>query len=311
VQLKRAAAFFYLPKGEMPVERTDRYFFQRQGKVRDVYSTADNRFLLIVASDRISAFDHVLPNAIPNKGATLTRLSNFWFEKTTHLIANHVVTGAPVLDHWVYDGRWRREDLARRSVLAKRAKPLPVEAIVRGYLVGSGWKEYRQTGCVCGIRLPKGLIEADRLPEAIFTPSTKADAGAHDENISFEEAAGLVGMETAQKVRDISLRLYAFAAEFAVKQGIIIADSKFEFGFVDGELILIDELFTPDSSRFWPADTYRPGASPPSFDKQFVRDYLEQIKWDKQPPVPELPGEVVRRTSEKYEEALKRLLAEP
>ncbi len=293
------------------MERTDRYFFQRQGKVRDVYSTADNRFLLIVASDRISAFDHVLPNAIPNKGATLTRLSNFWFEKTTHLIANHVVTGAPVLDHWVYDGRWRREDLARRSVLAKRAKPLPVEAIVRGYLVGSGWKEYRQTGCVCGIRLPKGLIEADRLPEAIFTPSTKADAGAHDENISFEEAAGLVGMETAQKVRDISLRLYAFAAEFAVKQGIIIADSKFEFGFVDGELILIDELFTPDSSRFWPADTYRPGASPPSFDKQFVRDYLEQIKWDKQPPVPELPGEVVRRTSEKYEEALKRLLAEP
>lgn len=288
--------------------RTARYFFQRQGKVRDVYSTGDNRFLLIVASDRISAFDHVLPNAIPNKGATLTRLSNFWFEKTKSLFGNHIVSEAPALDGWVYDGRWRFEGLSQRSVLVKKAKPLPVEAIVRGYLVGSGWKEYRQTGCVCGIRLPKGLIEADRLPEAIFTPSTKADAGAHDENISFEKAAELVGIETAQKVRDISLRLYAFAAEFAEKRGIIIADTKFEFGFVDNELILIDELFTPDSSRFWPADSYRPGMSPPSFDKQFVRDYLEQIQWNKQPPAPSLPENVVRKTSEKYADAMNRLM---
>lgn len=290
------------------MERSARYFFQRHGKVRDVYSTEDNRFLLIVASDRISAFDHVLPNAIPNKGATLTRLSNFWFEKTRSLIANHIVTEAPALDGWEYDGRWRREDLAQRSVLVIKAKPLPVEAIVRGYLVGSGWKEYRQTGCVCGIQLPKGLIEADRLPGAIFTPSTKADAGAHDENISFEKAADLVGMETALKVRDISLRLYTFAAEFAEERGIIIADTKFEFGFVDDELILIDELFTPDSSRFWPADSYRPGMSPHSFDKQFVRDYLEQVQWNKQPPAPALPENVVRKTSEKYEDAMNRLM---
>lgn len=290
------------------MERTARYFFQRQGKVRDVYSTEDNRFLLIVASDRISAFDHVLPNAIPNKGATLTRLSNFWFEKTKSLFGNHIVTETPALDGWEYDGRWRLEDLAQRSVLVKKAKPLPVEAIVRGYLVGSGWKEYRQTGCVCGIRLPKGLIEADRLPEAIFTPSTKADAGAHDENISFEKAADLMGMATAQKVRDISLRLYAFAAEFAEKRGIIIADTKFEFGFVGDELLLIDELFTPDSSRFWPVDSYRPGMSPPSFDKQFVRDYLEQVQWNKQPPAPALPENVVRKTSEKYADAMNRLM---
>lgn len=290
------------------MERPTRYSFQRQGKVRDVYATEDNLSLLIVASDRISAFDHVLPNAIPDKGATLTRLSNFWFEKTKHVIPNHILSETPVLDGWENDGRWSREQLAQRSVLVKKAEPLPIEAIVRGYLVGSGWKEYCQTGCVCGQRLPKGLIEADRLPEAIFTPSTKAAAGAHDENISFAKVVDLIGMETAQRVRDISLRLYALAAAYAEKRGIIIADTKFEFGFADGELILIDELFTPDSSRFWPAESYRPGISPPSFDKQFVRDYLEQVKWNKQPPAPVLPEDVVRKTSEKYRDAMKRLM---
>jgi phosphoribosylaminoimidazole-succinocarboxamide synthase len=283
------------------------YTFLRQGKVRDVYSAEEHRHLLIVASDRISAFDHVLPNPIPDKGRILTRLSNFWFEKTKGLIANHIVTTEPFLDGWVNDGRWRREQLSRRAVLVEKAEPLPIEAIVRGYLSGSGWKEYRETGCVCGIAQPKGLVEAKRLPEPIFTPSTKAEAGAHDENISFERAADLVGMETAQKVRDISLQLYAFAAGYAAQRGIIIADTKFEFGLVNDELILIDELFTPDSSRFWPAETYRPGTSPPSFDKQFVRDYLEGIQWNKQPPAPELPEDVIRKTSQKYEEALKRL----
>lgn len=282
--------------------------FLRQGKVRDVYDCRDNRHLLIVASDRVSAFDHVLPSLIPGKGKILTRLSNFWFDRTKNIIGNHIVETQPSLDSWSDDGRWRREQLTQRAVLVKKAEPLRIEAIVRGYLVGSGWKEYGQTGRVCGIELPGGLLEADRLPEPIFTPSTKAEAGEHDENISFEKAADTVGPETAAKVREVSLRLYKFAREFALKRGIIIADTKFEFGISDGELILIDELFTPDSSRFWPADTYRPGTSPPSFDKQFVRDYLEGIRWNKQPPVPELPEEIIRKTSEKYEEALKRLI---
>ncbi len=283
------------------------YTFTRQGKVRDVYSTDDHRYLLIVASDRISAFDHVLPNPIPDKGRILTRLSNFWFDKTKDLIANHIVITEPFLDDWVHDGRWRRELLSQRAVLVKKAEPLPIEAIVRGYLSGSGWREYREMGRVSGCALPKGLAEAERLPEAIFTPSTKAEAGAHDENISFEKAEDLVGRETAQKVRDISLRLYTYAAGYAAQRGIIIADTKFEFGLLNDELILIDELFTPDSSRFWPVESYRPGTSPPSFDKQFVRDYLERIQWDKQPPTPALPENVIRKTSEKYEEALKRL----
>ncbi len=284
------------------------YSFLRQGKVRDVYSAGDDRHLLIVASDRISAFDHVLPNVIPGKGIILTRMSNFWFDKAKELIENHIVETEPSLDDWVDDGRWGREQLRGRAVLVKKAEPLPIEAIVRGYLVGSGWKEYRQTGHVCGIALPEGLKEADRLPEPVFTPSTKAHAGAHDENISFEKAAGLVGTETAEKVRDISLRIYNFAAMFAKERGIVIADTKFEFGMIDGELLLIDEILTPDSSRFWPGDTYRPGESPPSFDKQFVRDYLESVRWDKKPPVPELPEEVVARTAEKYEEASRRLI---
>ncbi len=283
------------------------YSLLRQGKVRDVYLADDDHHLLLVASDRISAFDHVLPNPIPKKGATLTRLSNFWFAKTKHLIANHIVAVEPPLDGWKNDGRWLREQLDQRAVLVKKAEPLSIEAIVRGYLVGSGWKEYRQTGCVCGIPLPKGMVEAGQLPEPIFTPSTKAEAGAHDENISFERATDLIGRETAEKVRDISIQLYAFAAEYAEKRGIIIADTKFEFGFADGELILIDELFTPDSSRFWPVSSYQTGMSPPSFDKQFVRDYLEKIQWDKQPPAPNLPEDVIRKTAEKYGEALKRL----
>ena len=284
------------------------FSFLRRGKVRDVYSTDDNRHLLIVAGDRISAFDHVLPNDIPGKGSIITRLSNYWFDKTRKLISNHILDTQPSLEGWVDDGRWRRDQLAQRSVLVKKAEPLPIEAIVRGYLAGSGWKEYRETGRVCGALLPRGLVEADRLPEPIFTPSTKAEAGIHDENISFEKAADLVGWEIAQKVCDISLKLYNFAADYANEQGIIIADTKFEFGLIDGDLILIDELLTPDSSRFWPVDTYRPGASPPSFDKQFVRDYLEKTRWGKQPPVPELPGDVIAKTAEKYQEALRRLI---
>jgi phosphoribosylaminoimidazole-succinocarboxamide synthase len=283
------------------------YSLLRQGKVRDVYLADDDRHLLLVASDRISAFDHVLPNPIPNKGATLTQLSNFWFSKTEDLIANHIVTVNPPLDGWKNDGRWLREQLDQRAVLVKKAAPLSIEAIVRGYLVGSGWKDYRRTGCVCGIPLPEGMVEAGRLPEPIFTPSTKAEAGAHDENISFEKASDLIGEETARKVRDIAIKLYTFAAAYAEKRGIIIADTKFEFGFSDGELILIDELFTPDSSRFWPAESYRPGISPPSFDKQFVRDYLEKIQWNKQPPSPALPEDVIQKTAEKYKEAMNRL----
>jgi phosphoribosylaminoimidazole-succinocarboxamide synthase len=309
---KRTTAFFYAKKekGFMATSTStisNSYSFLRQGKVRDVYTSKDERRLLIVASDRISAFDHVLPNVIPGKGAILTRLSNFWFDKTRELIPNHIVDTEPDLTGWQDDGRWRKDQLAGRSVLVKKARPLSIEAIVRGYLAGSGWKAYQKTRNVCGIALPDGLQEADRMPEPIFTPSTKAEAGAHDENITFEKAVDLVGKETAEKVRDISLRLYAFAQEFAKACGIIIADTKFEFGMVDGELMLIDELLTPDSSRFWPADSYRPGGSPPSFDKQFVRDYLESVHWEKKPPVPELPEDVVRRTAQKYEESLKRL----
>ena len=289
------------------MNRISGFNFLRQGKVRDVYAVDNNHHLLIIASDRISAFDHVLPSIIPDKGRILTRLSNFWFDKTKHLIANHIVDTEPFFVNWKDDHLWHRDQLKQRTVLVKKAAPLPIEAIVRGYLAGSGWKEYHQTGCVCGIALPKGLVEADRLPDPVFTPSTKAEAGAHDENISFDQAADVAGREIMQKVRDVSLKLYKFAADYARERGIIIADTKFEFGLCNGELILIDELFTPDSSRFWPADTYRPGTSPPSFDKQFVRDYLEGIRWNKQPPVPHLPDEIVSRTAEKYEEALKRL----
>jgi len=284
------------------------FSFLRQGKVRDLYGLDDGQHLLIVASDRISAFDHVLPNLIPEKGGNLTRLSNFWFEQTRDLVANHLVSMAPSLDGWIADGRWRREELVNRSILVRKAEPLPIEAIVRGYIVGSGWADYCRTGEVCGVTLPKGLVEAEQLPEPIFTPSTKAAVGAHDENITFEQAAKVVGLSMLEKVRDISLQLYTFASAHALQRGIIIADSKFEFGLIDGELTVIDELFTPDSSRFWPADSYQPGSVPSSFDKQFVRDYLVQMRWNKQPPVPTLPDEIVRKTTERYREAVSRLL---
>jgi phosphoribosylaminoimidazole-succinocarboxamide synthase len=283
------------------------YPFLRQGKVRDVYAAPDHTLLLIVASDRISAFDHILPNTIPEKGRILTKLSNFWFNMTKDIIANHLVDADPRIDNWTDPVRWSQSDLRGRSVMVRKAQPLKIEAIVRGYLAGSGWKDYLTNGRVCSISLPEGLLEGDKLPEAIFTPSTKADTGAHDENISFEEARNLVGSDIASQVRDVSLKLYNFAEAYARQRGIIIADTKFEFGLTDDGLILIDELFTPDSSRFWPANSYRPGSSPPSFDKQFVRDYLENTHWNKQPPAPPLPVHIVFKTAEKYKEALRRL----
>ncbi len=282
----------------------------RRGKVRDVYKPS-GKHLLIVACDRISAFDHVLPTPVPGKGRILTQMSNFWFEKTAHLIANHIVDGDPGPE-WYPELDWYYEDLRGRTVLVRNAQPLTIEAIVRGYLSGSGWKEYQDLGTVCGIRLPDGLRESAGLPEAIFTPSTKAQSG-HDENISFDEAASILGRDLAERVRDTSLALYRFAAEHALERGIIIADTKFEFGLVDdgsadhGELILIDEVLTPDSSRLWPADSYEPGRPQASFDKQFVRDYLEAIRWNKEAPAPALPDDVVDKTREKYQEALRRL----
>jgi phosphoribosylaminoimidazole-succinocarboxamide synthase len=277
----------------------------RRGKVRDVYKPSEEH-LIIVACDRISAFDHVLPTPIPDKGKILTQISNFWFEKSAHIIPNHIVDPNPG-PQWYPELDWYYPELDGRTVLVRATTPLVIEAIVRGYLSGSGWKEYQKKGTVCDIELPGGLTESARLPEAIFTPSTKAQSG-HDENISFEAAASLVGRELAEKVRDTSLALYRFAAEHALEQGIIIADTKFEFGSVDdGSLIIIDEMLTPDSSRFWPAESYEPGQAQASFDKQYVRDYLEAIKWNKQPPVPSLPDEVIARTREKYVEALRRL----
>jgi len=271
-----------------------------RGKVRDVYEYAPDR-LLIVVTDRLSAFDVVLPTPIPEKGMVLTQISNFWFGQTAPIIPNHLVDPDP------FDVDGEHGHLAGRSVVVKRAEALPVEAIVRGYLTGSGRKDYERTGAVCGIDLPAGLVEASRLPEPIFTPSTKAALGAHDENISFAQTVDLIGRELAERVRDTALELYAFGAAHALERGIIIADTKFEFGLLDGELILIDEAMTPDSSRFWPADGYRPGGSQPSYDKQYVRDYLETLDWDKTAPGPELPPEVVARTSEKYLEAWRRL----
>jgi len=272
-----------------------------RGKVRDVYDLGDA--LLIVTTDRLSAFDVVLPTPIPEKGRVLSSLSRFWFERTAHIVKNHLLDRR--LEDAVPPG-WL-ERLRGRSQIVRKAKPLPVEAVVRGYLAGSGWGEYQREGAVCGQALPSGLRQADRLPEAIFTPSTKAPIGEHDQNISFAQAEQLLGADTAARVRDLSLAVYRFGAEWAEKRGIIIADTKFEFGVYDGELILIDEVMTPDSSRFWPRNEYRPGTSPPSFDKQYVRDYLTQIGWNKEPPAPQLPAEVVRKTSEKYLEALRRL----
>jgi phosphoribosylaminoimidazole-succinocarboxamide synthase len=275
-----------------------------RGKVRDMYAVGRDH-LLIVTTDRLSAFDVVLPDPIPDKGRVLNELSNFWFRKLGHIVPNHLDGVAP--DTVVKGG----EELAQvrdRSVVVRKLKPLPVEAVVRGYLIGSGWKDYQRTGSVCGIPLPQGLRQADKLPEVIFTPATKAEVGAHDENISFAQVEGLIGRDLASKVRDVSIRLYCEAAEFARERGIIIADTKFEFGTdAKGSLVLIDEALTADSSRLWPADEYRPGSSPPSFDKQYVRDYLETLNWNKTPPAPRLPAEVIARTSKKYREALYRL----
>ena len=279
----------------------------RRGKVRDVYKPSDEH-LIIVACDRISAFDHVLPTPIPDKGRILTQISNFWFNKTEHIVPNHIVDPNPGPE-WYPELDWYYDDLDGRTVLVRNSRPLVIEAIVRGYLSGSGWKEYQKKGTVCAIDLPGGLVESDRLPEPIFTPSTKAQSG-HDENISFEQAAWLVGIETAERVRALSLAIYRYCAEYALERGIIIADTKFEFGMLgDGELILIDEILTPDSSRFWPAESYEPGRAQASFDKQYVRDYLEAIEWNKEPPAPALPEEVVEKTREKYWEAVNRLVS--
>ena len=276
----------------------------KRGKVRDIYEIGDDH-LLIVTTDRLSAFDVVLPTPIPGKGEVLNLLSSFWFRRLAHIVPSHM-TDIP-LDS-VLKEEPEREQVAGRAVIVRRHRPLPVEAIVRGYLVGSGWKEYQRTGAVCGIALPSGLHEADKLPEPIFTPSTKAEVGEHDENISFELAEELLGRKTANMVRTVSLALYQEAAEYAATRGILIADTKFEFGVDDvGQLGLIDEALTPDSSRFWQSHVWSPGRNPPSFDKQYVRDYLEHVGWDKQPPAPELPPEVAAKTAEKYREAALRL----
>ncbi len=277
---------------------------RNRGKVRDIYDV-DDKHLLIVTTDRLSAFDVVLPDPIPGKGAVLTAMSNFWFARTHSLIPNQL-TDIPLAS--VLKDPGERKQVEGRAIIVKKLKPLPVEAVVRGYLAGSGWKEYRASGTVCGIKPPPGLKEADRLPEPLFTPSTKADIGQHDENISFDQAAELLGKDMAEKVKNASLTIYKECAAYALTRGIIIADTKFEFGLDEnGTLMLIDEVLTPDSSRFWPADSYKPGANPPSFDKQYVRDYLESLGWNKKPPAPKLPPEVIAKTAEKYREALTRL----
>lgn len=274
-----------------------------RGKVRDIYDI-DDELLLIVTTDRLSAFDVVLPTPIPGKGEVLTAVSNFWFDKLKHILPNQLTGVPPEL----VVAPEEQGQVRGRATVVKRLKPLPIEAIVRGYLVGSGWKEYQKSASVCGIPLPAGLREADKLPEPLFTPSTKAEMGAHDENISFAQAEELLGQALAAQVRDAAIALYKEAAEYALTRGIIIADTKFEFGLDQaGKLYLIDEALTPDSSRFWPADQYQPGANPPSFDKQYVRDWLEASGWNKKEPGPELPAEVAAKTGEKYREALARL----
>ena len=277
-----------------------------RGKVRDIYAI-DDAHMLIVTTDRLSAFDVVLPDPIPDKGRVLTQISNFWFARTAHIVPNQLAD-LPLAEVIRVPAELAR--LRERSVVVRRLKALPIEAVVRGYLIGSGWKDYQSTGALCGIRLPAGLRMADRLPQPIFTPATKAPSGQHDENISYAATADLLGEKIARQVRDTAIALYRFAADYALTRGIIIADTKFEFGLdAAGRLVLIDEVLTPDSSRFWPADTWQPGASPPSFDKQFVRDYLETLDWDKRAPGPHLPPEIISKTSEKYREALKRLTA--
>ncbi len=275
----------------------------RRGKVRDVYQVDDR--LLLIATDRISAFDYVLGSGIPDKGRVLTQLSAFWFERTRTIVANHLI--AVDVARYPASLQGHRDELAGRSMLARRTTPLPVECVARGYLSGSGWKDYKATGELCGIRLPSGLRESDPLAEPIFTPATKAQSG-HDENISEEAAAAVVGADLLARLKRLTLELYAHGHAYAASRGIILADTKFEFGLTDdGELLLIDELMTPDSSRYWPRDLYSPGGPQPSFDKQFVRDYLESIHWNKRPPVPSLPDEVVAKTRDKYLDAYRRL----
>ena len=276
-----------------------------RGKVRDIYAVGDDK-LLIVTTDRLSAYDVILPTPVPEKGRVLTELANFWFRRLADIVPNHV-TG---IDPETVVAPGEREQVRGRAMVVKRMQPLPIEAVVRGYLEGSGWKEYRESGQVCGIALPPGLKRASKLPQPIFTPATKAEAGHHDENISFEQMAGIVGAGRARDIRDTAVRLYQAAADYALERGIIIADTKFEFG-VDaaGTLHLIDEALTPDSSRFWPLDTYREGESPESFDKQYVRNWLDAIGFQRKPPAPEMPAEVARKTSEKYQEAARRLMA--
>ncbi len=277
-----------------------------QGKVRDIFDV-DDRTMLIVTTDRISAFDVILPNPIPGKGQVLTAVSNFWFKKMSHVIPNHLCDLS--LDEVILDDE-DRSQVCGRGIIVKKLNPLPIEAVVRGYLIGSGWNDYQRGGNISGIRLPAGLRQADKLPDTLFTPSTKAALGEHDETITFAQSVTLIGQELAEKVRDTSLHLYSTAAAYALERGIIIADTKFEFGLDDdGVLYLIDEVLTPDSSRFWPADQYRVGISPPSFDKQYIRDYLETLDWDKTEPGPNLPDDVIKKSAEKYREAERRLIA--
>ncbi len=275
----------------------------KRGKVRDIYDLGD--YLLIVSTDRISAFDVIMNDPIPDKGKILNQMSVFWFNLLESVVKNHLVSWTP--DKYPAECIPYKKELEGRSMLVKKAVPLKIECIVRGYLAGSGWKEYKQKGSICGIKLPPGLREADRLPQPIFTPSTKAEEGMHDENISFEEAKRIVGDEIAEKVKDLSIKIYEIARDLAEKRGIIIADTKFEFGIYKDEIILIDEVLTPDSSRFWPAEEYEPGKAQKSFDKQFLRDYLESIGWNKTPPAPKLPDEIIEKTRQRYLEAFKRI----
>jgi phosphoribosylaminoimidazole-succinocarboxamide synthase len=273
-----------------------------RGKVRDIYSVDDDH-LLIVTTDRLSAYDVIMPDPVPGKGQVLTQISNFWFEMMEDLIPNHLTHRK--LNSIIDDDK-SLQSLEQRSIIARRLQPLPIEAVVRGYLIGSGWRDYQQTGQICGIDLPPGLEQAAKLPQTMFTPATKAAAGDHDENVSFETVQKMIGAELAEQVRDVSIRIYERAAEYAIGRGIIIADTKFEFGQdSEGRLYIIDEILTPDSSRFWPLSGYRTGISPPSFDKQFVRDYLDTLDWDKMEPGPRLPAEVIQQTSDKYREALR------
>lgn len=279
--------------------------FLHRGKVRDIYAVGDDK-LLVVQTDRLSAFDVIMEDPIPNKGRILTAMSNFWFKKFGHLMPNHMTD----IDPESLVAPEERDQVRGRAIVVKKFKAIPIEAIVRGYIIGTGWKDYQQTGAICGIKLPAGLKEAQKLPEVIFTPSTKADVGEHDQNISFEKMKELVGADVADKVRHLAITLYKEAAEFAATKGILIADTKFEFGMDDdGRIYLIDEILTPDSSRFWPASSYEVGMSPPSFDKQYVRDWLSAQPWDKTAPAPRLPDEVAQKTTEKYNEALRLLTA--